>query len=181
MNGLPLLKPETPKEAARRLATGALRDGYEPQALYTYRDADGSPLYWRIRMHHPKTGAKWIRPMHLNDGIFDVGEPKPPLDGKPLYLLPALLTTDPAVPVFIAEGENCADALANLGLVATTSGGATSADGADWQPLRGRQCVVWPDHDKPGTEYARAVIAKLCGIASVSLVADEVVQVLPEH
>ena len=35
---------ETTKAAARRLAAGAVRDGYVPQALHTYPDRDGQPL-----------------------------------------------------------------------------------------------------------------------------------------
>ena len=53
---------ETPKSAARRLAAGAMRDGYAPQALHTYTDSDGLPLYWRIRAQN-SDGDKWMRPM----------------------------------------------------------------------------------------------------------------------
>ena len=119
--------------------------------------------------------------MCLNGNGYILGEPEAPATGKPLYLLPELLGADPASPVFIVEGEGCADALTKLGLVVTTSGSCTSAEDCDWSPLQGRKCVVWPDYDAPGMKYAEAVIAKLRGIASVSLIADEVVQALPEH
>ena len=156
-----VLKVETPKEAARRLSAGAARDGFKPQALHEYRDADGQPIYWRMRLKHPGTGAKWIRPMWLDGTAYTIGEPPAPANGKPLYRLPELLAADPAAPVWIVEGEWCADHLHKLGVIVTTSGSAASASGADWTPLQGRHCIVWPDHDTAGAGYADAVTAAL--------------------
>jgi putative DNA primase/helicase len=96
---------ETPQEAARRLAAPAIRDGYEPEALHTYTDPDGTPLHWRIRLRHPETREKWIRPMRLNGVGFELGEPEYP-DGKPLYGLDKLAAR-PHDPVIVAEGEWC--------------------------------------------------------------------------
>jgi len=152
---------ETPKDAARRLATGALRDGYKAQALHEYRDATGQPMLWRIRCKHPDTGEKWVRPMHWNGASYAIGEPPAPAEGKPLYHLPELLAANPADPVLIVEGEWCADHLGRLGLVVTTSGSAASANGTDWTPLRGRCALLWPDHDAPGSKYADEVAAIL--------------------
>jgi hypothetical protein len=132
-----VLNPETPKDAARRLAASAIRDGFKAEALHCYAAADGMPLYWRIRLKHPD-GRKWIRPMHDAGNGFELGEPPAPPEGKPLYRLPELAAADPAAAVWIVEGETCADALAKLGMIATTSGAADSAGAADWSPLRGR-------------------------------------------
>ncbi len=156
-----VLKTETAKEAARRLSVSAMRDGFKAQALHEYRDAAGLPVYWRIRCKHPGTGEKWIRPMHWNGTGYAIGEPPAPSEGRPLYRLPELLAADPAALVLIAEGEGKADVLSKLGTVATTSGACTSASGADWTPLRGRHCLLWPDHDAPGHKYAEEVAAIL--------------------
>lgn len=155
---------EKPKDAARRLAAGALRDGSKATALHCYRDANGDPLYWRIRCKHPGTGEKWIRPMHWNGTGYAIGEPAKPAEGMPLYRLPELLAADPAEPVLIVEGEGKADALGTLGATVTTSGGCTSASGTDWTPLRGRDCLLWPDRDKAGSEYADTVTAALLAL-----------------
>ena len=61
---------ETLQQAARRLAAGAIREGFNPQALHEYTDPDGKPLHWRIRLKNPDTGDKWIRPMRLNGSGF---------------------------------------------------------------------------------------------------------------
>jgi len=72
---------ETPQQAARRLAASAIHDGYVPEALHTYTDAKGNPLYWRIRLKHPGTGDKWVRPMKVNGEGYALGEPESP-EGK---------------------------------------------------------------------------------------------------
>jgi DNA primase len=46
----------------------------------------------------------------------------------------------------------------------TSAGGAHAADKNDWEPLRGRCVVVFPDNDKAGAEYARDVAAIAIGV-----------------
>ncbi|MBK8131468.1 MAG: AAA family ATPase [Gammaproteobacteria bacterium] len=161
---------DTPQQAARRLAAGAISDGFEPQALHKYTDAAGDVLFFRIRLKHPGTDKKWIRPMHLNGAGYVLSEPAFP-NGKPLYRLQDLAAR-PGAPVFVTEGENCADALAKLGMLATTSGGSTSAEAADWTPLAGREVTIWPDNDKSGEHYALAVTAALEPLGCVVRVLD---------
>jgi len=153
---------ESPKVAARRLAAGAIRDGYVPEAVHAYTDSTGAPVYWRIRAKHPDTGEKWIRPMKLNGIGYVLGEPGAEEfpNGKPLYRLHEVVAR-PDEPVIVTEGEFKADKLAALGLLVTTSGAADSAGKADWQPLAGREVMVWPDNDAAGDKYAQAVLAKL--------------------
>lgn len=170
---------ETPQAAARRLSAAMIAKGYEPAGLHAYRVASGAVLFYRIRLKHPETGGKWIRPMHHNGRVFVIGEPPPPAAGKPLYRLPELLAD--ASPVCVVEGEACADALVALGVIATTSGSADGADAADWSPLRGRYVVIWPDNDKAGERYAHAVTTKLRGIAASVEWIDLAPLALPEH
>lgn len=163
---------ETPKQAARRLAAGIIKNGFEPRALHEYRDKDGKPLFWRIRLKHPNTGEKWIRPMKLNGQGYTLGEPEFP-EGKPLYRLDDLAAR-PADEVNVVEGETCADILAKLGLVATTSGGADSAEKADWSILAGRIINIWPDNDEAGRRYAEAVAGILIGLGCTVRMVDVV-------
>ncbi len=156
------------REAARRLAGGVIAKGFRPCAIHEYQDADGSPVYWRIRAKHAD-GEKWIRPMYVNGNGYEMGEPKF-TGGKLLYRLPELLASDGAV--FVVEGENCVDALAKVGVIATTSGAADSAPGADWAPLRGRDVIVWPDNDEAGAKYADVVVDALADLAADVRVLD---------
>jgi hypothetical protein len=155
---------ETTKQAARRLSKQWIAKGYKPRALHEYRDAGGNVIYWRIRLEHPggdaaPEGRKIVRPMKLNGSGYTLGEPDFP-GGKPLYNL-HLLAADPTARVWIVEGEKAADALTKLGAVATTSGGADSAERANWLPLRGRKCCLWGDNDAAGAEYVSRVAAIL--------------------
>jgi len=64
--------------------------------------------------------------------------------------------------MLICEGEKAADAVAELGLIGTTSSGGSKAAGkTDWGPMNGRIVWVIPDHDEPGKSYAQDV-ARLC-------------------
>lgn len=146
---------QTPQEAARELSSSAIRDGFIPQALHVYTDAAGSPLYWRIRCKHPDSGEKWVRPMRLNGVGYELKEPDF-AHGKPLYRLHSL-ATKPLDRVVVVEGEWCADKLAGLGILATTSGAADSAAKADWAPLTGRDVLIWADNDDLGRRYAAEV------------------------
>lgn len=180
---------ETHKEAARRFSGPMLDKGFKPVALHTYTDAKGNALYWRIRAKHPDTGDKWIRPMYRNGKGFELTEPK--FDGgKPLYALHRIASNPDAI-VWIVEGEQKADVLNKLGLVATTSGSATSAAAADWQPLRGRTCTLWPDNDEPGKGYAgevaRILLGLSCAVSCVDVaklglgIGEDVMQWLEAH
>jgi 5S rRNA maturation endonuclease (ribonuclease M5) len=169
---------ETPKEAARRLAAPAIRDGYKPEALLTYTYPDGGVWYWRIRLKNPHTGKKWIRPMRLDGAGFELCEPDFP-DGKPLYRLHDL-TGRPDDGVIVVEGEWKADALAKAGVLATTSGAADSAAKADWRPLAGRDVIIWPDNDEAGQRYATEAAERLLALGCTVRVIDVDKLGLPE-
>lgn len=153
---------ETPKEAARRFSGSILEKGFEPVALHAYTDIMGLPLYWRIRAKHPVTGEKWIRPLRLGDNGYELGEPQF-TDGKPLYALQRI-AANPNAMVWILEGELKVDELNRLGLVASTSGGATSAKTVNAEILRGRTVRIWPDNDAAGTAYASEWAEILAGL-----------------
>jgi hypothetical protein len=160
---------ESPREAARRLTRFAIRGEFKPEALYTYTDEKGEALFWRIRARLPD-GSKWIRPMRRNGNGCELGEPEFP-KGKPLYRLHELHAKLGA-PVWYVEGENCADALAKLGLLATTAGGASSDERADFSPLARRAVTIWPDNDPAGIAHANRVAVKLRSLGcAVELIA----------
>ena len=155
------LSTEEAKKEARKLTQHLLDKGYKPTSLYQYTDKDDNPEFWRIRLDHPTKG-KWIRPLSFNGSKWELKEPHFP-KGKPLYRLNEIVSRSEKT-VWIVEGEKCADALAKLGLLATTSGSATSAGGADWSSLSRRKVKVWPDNDKPGLTYAKEVTKQLLSL-----------------
>jgi len=125
-----------------------------------------SPTSVGFSRQGPAKARKEIRPYCLQ--AQDWVRPVAPI----LYDLDAI-ASDRSSPVILVEGEKCADALAGLGFLATTSmGGSNAARFTDWSPLAGREVIIWPDHDAPGAKYA-STVADLCwqaGAASVALV-----------
>ena len=169
---------ETAKEAAKRFAGPKLAHGFVPVALHVYHDKEGKQLFWRIRAKHPDTGEKWIRPMRLTVGGYELGEPDF-AGGKPLYAMQRI-SSNPDSTIELVEGEMCADKLNALGLVATTSGGATSAGTVNADILRGRTIRIWPDHDQAGQKYANDWAAILTELGCSFTIIDAAALGLPE-
>ncbi|KTC87024.1 hypothetical protein [Legionella brunensis] len=151
---------ETLQEAVCRLTQKMINKGFQQEALHEYKDSEGNILYWRIRLKNPTTGEKWIRPLKLDENKgYCLVEPEFS-NKKPLYNLHNLAYQLNS-PVWIVEGEWCADALTELGLIAITSGSADSPSKVDWQCLSGRKVIIWPDNDKAGKRFADAVCNEL--------------------
>lgn len=153
--------------AEAAVAEVARRAGGKPTTAWTYHDADGRPAGIVLRFDGPD--GKTFRPVSLTTAgsWLCEGMPAP----RPLYRLPQVLADDG--PIYVAEGEKAAEALASLGLTATTSpNGSKSAGKADWSPLKGRRVVIVPDRDEPGEGYADAVadLAHRAGAESVVVV-----------
>jgi hypothetical protein len=128
----------------------------EPIATYDYVGPNGDGLLYQKVKYLLPGGDKTFRQRRPRGGGWDWKLGDVP---RVLYRLPQLLAADPDDVVFYVEGEKDADRLAELGLVATTAGGA-----ADWRPemarsLRGRDVVILPDNDVPGRKHA-AVVAR---------------------
>jgi hypothetical protein len=78
---------------------------------------------------------------------------------RPLYGLD-VLAARPDARVVVVEGEKACDAVRGLltAMVGVTwPGGAPAWKHADWEPLRGRDVLLWPDADQPGRDAMRAL------------------------
>lgn len=171
---------ERAMEAALKFSAKKLAEGYRLEALHTYTDAQGEPQSWRIRLKHPSTGKKEVLSMCFDGEAFHARGAPTPANGKPLYRLHGITQAPSDSPVLVVEGEWCADKLAALGLTVTTSGGQSTANGADWTPLAGRYAVLWPDFDRPGFAYADAVRARLEAVGCACACIDVAALDLPE-
>ena len=162
---------ETAPAAVARLFADDLAQGYRVAGCHRYNNPDGSEAFRVVRLKHADR-EKVIRPMYRDGFRYRMGRGTKPAAGWPLYMPPFPLVE--SGPVYVVEGEACADALARLGVTATTSGSSSSADAADWEPLRGRTVRVWPDNDSAGAKYAGDVAARLRAIGcAVELVEVE--------
>ena len=143
----------------QKQAQKALEPKQYIQRIHSYYDADGAEAYQALRMY-PKS--------------FRLRQP----DGKGGYLhnikgitpLPYNLLgiiENKSAPIFVVEGEQCADVLIEAGLVATTNHGGAGKWGEEHaQHLEGRNVIVMPDNDQVGHRHADAVVASLWGKAN---------------
>lgn len=97
------------------------------------------------------------------DGSFKAGGCPSP---RPLYNLPSLLEYT-SRPVYVVEGEKCADVLSNysaqgFGVIATTSmNGCGSIHKTDWTPLCFRNVVLLRDYDEAGLKWEERMVELL--------------------
>lgn len=132
-----------------------------PIAKFYYRDLQGNVIASVVRYEPDGTReSKTFRPYHfrLVDGERRWGPGAPEV--RPLYRLADIVTHDCVV---LCEGEGCADALASLGIAATSAmqGAEAPIGKTEWHYLSGKQVVIWPDNDPPGRAYADRVAAHL--------------------
>ncbi|STZ07236.1 Uncharacterised protein [Moraxella caprae] len=149
----------------QRLFAKSINNGYNQISLHQYTDHAGKTLFCKARLKNAQ-GKKQIFPFHWQDntGQWVIGEPNFTAFGnqfngkKPLYLLHLLQN---ASVVWIFEGEQKAELMANLGYVATTTGGSTSVSGFDVSPLAGKKCILWRDFDKAGINWLKDITSQL--------------------
>ncbi|MFZ9585395.1 MAG: phage/plasmid primase, P4 family [Pseudohongiellaceae bacterium] len=137
----------TPPTPTRKTRKEAPVDDLGPAtAKWDYLDAAGS-LIAVVYRYDPPGRKKEFRP-------WDAKRRKmAPPDPRPLYNQPGLVG---ASQVVLVEGEKCAQALIDAGIVASTAmhGANAPVEKTDWSPLAGKAVLIWPDRDKPGWEYA---------------------------
>ena len=172
---------------ARAIADGAVL------TVHTYTDAHGQPVYWKTRAKNYTTTKKEMRAFCVNDGRlnpktdrpmsgqFIPYEPKfsdvyPSGNGKkPLYRLHELMKSDPNQFVLLLEGEGDVDSAIDIGLSATTGGGANSAGVTDFATAaeRFKKWLILRDNDEQGAKYqaeAAAILHALnCEVWSVDI------------
>lgn len=143
----------------QKQAQKALEPKQYIQRIHSYFDADGAEAYQALRMY-PKSFR--LRQPDGKGGYLHNIKGITPLP----YNLPGIMQK-PNQPVFVVEGEQCADVLIEAGLVATTNHGGAGKWGEEHaQHLEGRNVIVMPDNDQVGHRHADAVVASLWGKAN---------------
>lgn len=147
-----------------------------PVATYRYYDTRGNVIASVVRFEPDGTrDSKTFRPYCYrtvnNTTKWVAGAP----DLRPLYRLPDIALSQTVV---LCEGEGCADALAKLGIPATSAmqGAHAPIEKTDWSPLAGKTVVIWPDNDSPGLDYAKRAASQLsalgCKVLGITPPAD---------
>lgn len=135
-------------------------EGYALAQVWMYKDASGDDIGAVARYDLVVANGerqKQFRPFVAEgDELVCKGFAEP----RPLYGLDRLAAR-PEAPVLVVEGEKTADAAGELFpdyVAVTAPGGSKAAGKADWSPLAGREVVAWPDNDKAGAAFAKAVV-----------------------
>jgi len=148
-------------------------NGKQYVAHWSYRNQSGEIIGYTVR-YESVTGEKEFCPFFKKNGDqWETGYSSK--DNRPLYNLDKVSQAGEEEEVWIVEGEKCADALTELGFVATTSpGGSNAAIKADWTPLAGRRVVIWPDNDQAGKVYAANVFRELEKVGESTLNVEQI-------
>ena len=145
---------------------------------YIYVDTNNTPLFTKER-YVKNDGSKGYAYSHVVNGEIIKTMPHFP-NGTPLYNLHRLAKY-PDQPVYLVEGEKCVETLTKLGVLATTSGGASSDEKADWSPLAGRKVIAWADNDEAGKSYIEKATKKLIELnATVNQINIEALNLTPK-
>ncbi len=150
-----------------------LDEGYVLTAIYRYTNQENKLLYFRLRVDHPESGDKKILPVSYDVKKNTWVKKEPAFIGlKPLYNLHSLSSVPTDEIILFVEGEKCVDIATKLGVTALSSGGATSANKADFSPLQKQTIWLWPDNDRSGIKFMHTVIEKLiaCGCQNIRII-----------
>jgi putative DNA primase/helicase len=135
-------------------------------ATYAYTDEHGAVLY-EVCRYYPKDFKQRV-PQPGGGYSWKIGDTP-----RVWYRLPQLVQGLAAGKVvFVCEGEKDADALAALGLTATSlAGGAAFTGSRHWPSVaidwfRGAKVVLLPDNDEPGRTHMARIAERLSPVAS---------------
>lgn len=136
-------------------------DGYLYRKHWIYTDEDGHELICVVRYEKEDGSDKSFRPYTKNDkGTYAIGISA---NSRPLFNLQRINTVPRKNTIYVVEGEKCADAINNLGALATTCiGSIGGVSKTDWSPILDFEEIrIWPDNDGPGEDFADNVAKAL--------------------
>ena len=146
-------------------------------AVWPYQDEEARPRFRVVKLQGPR-GKTFLQQHPAGRCGAHAGESCKPAGmgwrwgrgGAPymLYRSPELAAAPCDAFVFLVEGESCADAVVDLGLVATTSPGGAGKWGLGEyaEALGDRRVVILPDSDQPGADHAEDIIKDVLGVAA---------------
>lgn len=149
-DGTPYYAAIAPKKAVRPKA----------KKEFFYCDRDGSKLIKITRTDDGEGNRKFYQ-SHWNGDRYIKGVPAEIQQQVPIYRYPQVQKAIAAGrPVFLVEGEGCADALWSVGITATTTLGGSGkyrSYGSYQEDLAGATLVLCPDRDEPGVKHMEEI------------------------
>lgn len=150
------------KEGTPYYAPAATKKAIRPKSRkeYFYPDRNGERLIKVIRIDNGE-GKKDFRQYHWNGKRWISGVPEEIRNQITIYRYQQVRKAIASGrTVFMVEGEGCADALALIGICATTTLGGSGkykSYGSYQEDLAGADLVLCPDRDEPGVKHMEAI------------------------
>lgn len=177
---------DEPRDPKKKSGKGSSWEHRELVAIYDYKDASGMIVHQTLRYRDTQTGAKTFlqrRPAREGDrfGKYDAKLDRQRggwwiwnLAGiEPVLFNLDGITSRPATEIWLFEGEKDALNAGKIGLLSTTSPmGAGKWRASFSESLRGRDVVICPDRDEPGTNHAVLVAKALADVGCQVWVID---------
>lgn len=162
---------KTPDHIAKRLdESDSYNDVYEPShtgvqtsdfldghRVWWYRDLDGSPIFGCLRYN----GTKVYSPVLIRGNTFLYGKDAQWPKNKVLFNQDYIKDHNT---VIVVEGEKAAEAgqkLFTKAAVVSWRGGANNISSGNWDLLKGKDIILWPDNDKPGKDVMERIAEHL--------------------
>jgi ATP-dependent exoDNAse (exonuclease V) alpha subunit len=170
---LSVVPEDVPKPNINKCFT-KLKDTHIHEATYEYQNIKGDINGYVVRFRDKESGHKQTLPLVWaeNTKTGRQGWRAQGFEGKPIYGLEKL--PEDRKTILIVEGEKAADAATQIlpeYTVISWLGGVNSADKVDWNILKDRKVVIWPDCDIPGMRAAQVISQRLERVAQdVSIV-----------
>jgi hypothetical protein len=143
---------------------------YKPVAHYIYKDESGQPAL-QITRQEASDGSKKIIQQYFKENTWCYGGIKNLTCSVTPYRF--FEWKDSNEPIYLPEGEKCADFLASKGFNATaTPGGANGWNDLYSKYFEGKDVIIIPDNDEPGRKYCEAVKISLMPICKSLRVVD---------
>jgi 5S rRNA maturation endonuclease (ribonuclease M5) len=145
-----------PLPSARSRYDELIQEGYRETARYQYKDIDGIPIHFTVRLEHPTKGKSFLQGTPHGWGLGDI---------EPILYNLAGITASPWC--CIVEGEKDADTLIRMGILATTCAQVAKKWHAGYAEFfRDKKVAILIDNDEPGKEHGNLIAASLADIAA---------------
>lgn len=142
---------------------------HKPESEHYYHDRQGKPLV-KIEKRRNDTGGKYYPQYHYtSEGKWALGV-KDYINREDIAIYryrDIRSSIESGEPIWIVEGEKCADRLWQWGIAATTNIGGAGETGNKWKPsdtacLEGaKEIILCPDRDRPGIQHMDGIHKQL--------------------
>ena len=137
--------------------------------VYPYKNDAGQIMFYQTRSDFggKKTFGFLSYCRDRNEWVHKIPYP----DNRPLYNHESLAQF-PDKPVLVVEGEKCVEAAKRIlsWPVVTWVAGSKSVNKTNWNALKGRKVIIWPDRDEPGAKAGldiRNILVQICPVVTV--------------